>query len=54
MAFLSTRTKLLLLLRQRKREKKNQQTMWVRKIYQERKQKDEFHLLINEMRLHDH
>ena len=28
--------------------------MWVRKIYQERKQKGEFHLLINEMRLHDH
>ena len=45
---------MLLLLRQRKREKKNQRKMWVRKIYQERKQKGEFHLLINEMRLHDH
>ena len=28
--------------------------MWVRQIYKGRKQKGEFHLLIKEMRLHDH
>ena len=35
-------------------KEENQRKIWVRKIYQQRKQKDEFHLLINEMLLHDH
>ena len=43
MAKLSTRTKLLLKRR-----------IWVRKIFQERKNKDEFHRLINELCVHDH
>ena len=33
---------------------KCKKTLWVRKVYQERKCKGEFHCLIEEMKLHDH
>ena len=52
---LSRRTKLLLLLKRRLEGKqKYKKAVWVRKIFRERKQKGEFHLLINELRIHDH
>ena len=52
---LSRRTKLLLLLKRRsERRKKYAKSVWVRKIFQQRKQQGEFHLLINELRIHDH
>lgn len=56
MAVLSKKTKILLLLKRRlaNQNKKQKKTIWVRKIFQERKQKGEFHLLINELRIHDH
>ena len=54
MAGLSKRTKILLLLHRRSRKQKHTKSIWVRKIFQERKQKGEFHLLINELRIHDH
>ena len=33
--------------------KKYKKSIWVRRVYQERKQKGEFHLLIKDMMLHD-
>ena len=54
MAALSTRTKILLLLKRRLSRQERRKRMWVRKIFRERKQKGEFHLLIKELRLHDH
>ena len=52
---LSRRTKLLLLLKRRsERRKKYAKSVWVRKIFQQRKQQGEFHLLINELHIHDH
>ena len=54
MVRLSTTTKTLLLLRNLMSTKTCKKQMWVRKVYQERKLKGEFHLLINEMMLQDH
>ena len=56
MARLSITTKKFLLLRNRLEEKKKKykKCVWVRKVYQERKQKGEFHLLIKDMMLYDH
>ena len=54
MVRLSTTTKKLLLLRNLMSEKTRKKQMWVRKVYQERKLKGEFHLLIKEMMLQDH
>ena len=54
MAALSTRTKILLLLKRRLSRQERRKRMWVRKTFRERKQKREFHLLIKELRLHDH
>ena len=34
--------------------RKNTKQMWVRKIFQDRHLKGEFHLLVNELRLFDH
>ena len=47
---------LLYLLRRRLqgRGMKNKKSFWVRKIYQERLQKGEFHLLVQDMKLFDH
>lgn len=54
MARLSVTTKKLLLLRNRLKKKRYEKSMWIRQIYKERKEKGEFHLLIKEMKLHDH
>ena len=56
MAFkLSKRTKMLLLMRRRTIAKnKYKKRFWVRRIFQERKQKGEYHLLLQDLRLHDH
>ena len=43
----------MLLLLRRRIKRKHKKRMWVRKIFQERKQKGEFHLLIQELRIHD-
>ena len=51
-AALSTRTKVLILLRRRLSRQERRKRMWVRKILRERKQKGKFHLLIKELRLH--
>ena len=53
MGLLSLRTKLLL-LRRKTIQTKHTKRMWVRQIYKDRQQKGEFHLLIREMKLHDH
>ena len=53
MAALSTRTKILILLKRRLSRQERRKRMWVRKILRERKQ-GKFHLLIKELRLHDH
>ena len=46
---------LLLRRRQRRRSKeKENKRIWVRKLYTERKEKGEYHLLIREMKLYDH
>ena len=47
-------TKKLLLLRNLMSRNKRKKKMWVRKVYQEKKGKGEFHCLIKEMKLHDH
>lgn len=53
-AKLSKRTKILLLIRRRLIAKnKYKKRFWVRKIFTERKQKGEYHLLVQELRLHD-
>ena len=53
----SRRTLMMILLLQRKKQseqrKKFQKKMWVRKIFAERKQKGEFHLLVHDLRLFD-
>lgn len=59
MAAINVRVLLLLLLakrriRQRKRNNKYKKRFWIRKIFQERKRKGEYHLLIHDMRLFDH
>ena len=54
MAAFSTRTKILLWLKRRFSRQERRKRMWVRKIFRERKQKGEFHLLIKELRLYDH
>ena len=54
MAALSSRTKILILLKRRLSRQERRKRMWVRKILRERKQKGKFHLLIKELRLHDH
>ena len=36
-----------------KQSEKNKKRFWVRKIYTERLQKGEFHLLFHDLRLHD-
>ena len=55
---LTRRQILLLLILRRKFRKKNlkfvQGRLWVCKIYEERKDKGEFHLLVREMKLFDH
>ena len=45
---------LLLLQTSTKPKKKNKKKCWVRKIYAERKEKGEFHLLVRDLKLHDH
>ena len=45
---------LLLLLCRRRRRRRRQKRMWVRKIFQSRSKKGEFHALIAEMTLVDH
>ena len=47
-------TKKLLLLQNLMSRNKRYRKMWVRKVYQERKWKGEFHCSIKEMKLHDH
>ena len=56
MAFkLSKRTEMLLLMRRRTIAKnKYKKRFWVCRIFQERKQKGEYHLLLQDLRLHDH
>ena len=56
MAFkLSKRTKMVLLMRRRTIAKnKYKKRFWVRRIFQERKQKGEYHLLLQDLHLHDH
>ena len=54
---LTRRQLLLVMILRRRLRKKNQNfvgRLWVRKIYEERKEKGEFHLLIQEMKLFDH
>ena len=50
---LSKRTKLLLLFKRRYDERSREKRIWVGKLFQDRKKKGEFHLLILDMRLHD-
>ena len=45
---------LILLLRRRRRVRRQQRRMWVRKIFQNRYTKGQYHTLIAEMRLGDH
>ena len=45
---------LILLLRRQKRARRQQRRMWVRKIFQSRPTKGEYHAPISEMRLGDH
>ena len=45
--------KILLLRRRERRLQKYKKRFWIRKIYEEREQKGEYHLLIKELRLHD-
>ena len=51
-------TIIALLLRRRRQRREQlpviQKRLWIRKIYQERKEKGEYHLLIRDMRLYDH
>ena len=53
----SRRKKLMLLLllelKYEEENKKIKHRMWVRKIFAERKQKGEFHLLVRDLKLHD-
>ena len=51
--WLSRKTRLLLLLKRRQEKNSKKKRMWVRKLFQERKQKGEFHLLIRDMCLYD-
>ena len=44
---------LLQILHRRKQRSKSKKRFWVRKIYAERQQKGEFHLLVKDLRLHD-
>ena len=45
--------KILLLRRRERRLQKYKKRFWIRKIYEEREQKGEYHLLIKELRLYD-
>ena len=49
-----TQVLLLLLLRRRKNQRKCRKRFWMRKIYEERKSRVEFHCLQQEMKLFDH
>ena len=55
-SLLLKRALLLYLLRRRlqRRKLKNRKSFWVRELYQERLQKGEFHLLVQDMKLFDH
>ena len=44
----------LLILRRRQAKKRKSPEFWVRKIFQERSTKGEFHLLVKDMELFDH
>ena len=46
--------KLLLLRRRQKRGTKYKNRFWIRRIYAERQQKGEFHLLVKELSMFDH
>ena len=46
--------RLLLLRRRQKRRKKYKKRFWIRRIYAERQQKGEFHLLVKELNMFDH
>ena len=52
-SLLLKRALLLYLLRRRlqRRKLKNRKSFWVRELYQERLQKGEFHLLVQDMKL---
>ena len=45
--------RLLLLRRRQKRRTKYRKRFWVRRVYTERQQKGEFHLLVKELRVYD-
>ena len=45
--------RLLLLRRRQKRRRKYRKRFWVRRIYAEREQKGEYHLLVKELKLYD-
>ena len=47
-------TLLILRRRVRRRSEQKKKRIWVRKLYQDRKEKGEYHLLIREMKLYDH
>ena len=54
MAAISRRILLLLILKRRlAARQKYRKRMWVRKLFMERKNKGEFHLLVADLRLHD-
>ena len=44
----------MLLRRRNKRKEKLKRRFWVRKIFMERKQKGEYHLLVKDLALCDH
>lgn len=46
--------RLLLLRRRQKRRMKYKKRFWIRRIYAERQQKGEFHLLVKELSIYDH
>ena len=53
MGTLSKKTRLLLLLSRRMKKDKYKKSFWIRKLYQERKTKGEFYLLVQDLRLFD-
>ena len=54
MAALNKRRILLLLLLRRRQDLKKSPRFWVRKIFKERKEKGEYHVLVKEAKLFDH
>ena len=42
------------LMQLHRKKQKSKKSVWVRKIFEDRTKKGEFHLLVSDLRLHDH